>query len=339
MTARHLLSLRDLTADQWQELLGSAEHLATREQGAGSPRPLQGKRLGMLLMAPSLRTRTTFELACLELGAHCVHLPAGNGMWGIEHRDGVVMDGVAAEHVREAVGVLGRMLDGIGLRCFAGLKDAEHDARDPLLHAFAEVSPIPVLSLESAMDHPHQGLADALTVRRRKAGRKVKTTVIWAPHVKALPLAVPQAAVTAFAREGHEVVVAHPEGFDLDEGVLADAREFAAAAGGSLRVTQDRKDALRDAEVVYAKSWGARRDYTDKDAASAARSMHADWMITPPDMARGKDALFMHCLPVRRGVVVADEVLDSPASIVLDQAAARLDVQKATLLHCIGDAS
>jgi N-acetylornithine carbamoyltransferase len=339
MTARHLLSLRDLTDATWQQLLASAEALAPRQGIAKGPLPLHGKRVGMLLMAPSLRTRTTFELACMELGVHCLHLPAGDGLWGIEHRDGVVMDGGNAEHVREAVGVLGRMLDGIGLRCFAGLRDAELDARDPMLHAVAEVSPIPVLSLESAMDHPHQGLADALTVRRHKDGRKVKTAVVWAPHVKALPMAVPHAAVTAFAREGHEVVVAHPDGFDLDDHVLADAREFAAASGASVRVTNDRSDALTDAEVVYAKSWGARHDYGDKDAAAAARIMYADWTVTPADLARGRNALFMHCLPVRRGVVVTDAVLDSPASIVLDQAAARLDVQKATLLHCLGDAS
>ncbi len=337
MTARHLLSLRDLTDADWNGLLESAERHAARK--APDDKPLLGKRLGLMLLAPSLRTRTTFELACLELGADCVHLPAGDGLWGLEHRDGVAMDGTAAEHVREAVGVLGRLLDGLGLRCFAGLRDAELDARDPILHAFAEVSPMPVLSLESAMDHPHQGLADALTVRRRKAGRKVRTAVVWAPHVKALPMAVPHAAVTAFAREGHEVVLAHPEGFDLDEGVLADAKEFAAASGGSLTVTHDRKKALKGAEVVYAKAWGARADYGDKDAAAAARSIHADWMVTPKDLKRGDDAVFMHCLPVRRGVVVADEVLDSPASVVLDQAAARLDVQKATLLHCLGDAS
>ena len=196
MTARHILSLRDLTDTVWQQLLDSAEHLAGRQAHTGGPLPLQGKRGGMLLMAPSLRTRTTFELACLELGAHCLHLPSGDGSWGFEHRDGVVMDGTAAEHVREAVGVLSRLLDGLGVRCFAGLKNAEQDARDPMLHAIAEVSPIPVMSLESAMDHPQQGLADALTVRRRKTGRKVKTTVIWAPHVKALPMAVPHAAVT-----------------------------------------------------------------------------------------------------------------------------------------------
>jgi len=335
MKGRHLLGLRHLTDGAWQALLTAAERLAPRRAGGGL---LAGRRLGLLLLQPSLRTRTTFELAALELGAHVVHLPAGDGLWGLEHRDGVVMDGAAAEHVREAIGVLGRLLDGLGLRCFARLQDAAEDAADPFLNAVAEVSSIPLLNLESAMEHPHQGLADALTVRRLLRGRRGKVALTWANHVKPLPMAVPHSALLAFAREGHEVVLAHPEGFDLDDEILAEARRMSAAAGGSLRLTHDRREAFDGAEIVYAKSWGCRRHYGDAAAGAAAVRAPRDWTVRAADLARGRSARFLHCLPVRRGVVVEDAVLDGPASAVLDLAAARLDVQKATLLHALEEA-
>jgi N-acetylornithine carbamoyltransferase len=144
---------------------------------------------------------------------------------------------------------------------------------------------------------------------------------------------VPHAALLAFAREGHEVVLAHPPGFELDEGVMADARAFSKAAGGTLELAHDRRAALAGAQIVYAKSWGARGDYGDPAAATARFAAHRDWMLTGPDLGA---AWFMHCLPVRRGVVVADEVLDGGRSLVLEQAGARLDVQKATLCRALG---
>jgi len=330
---RHLLSLRDLPTAEVSRLLDDAAVLA----GPRGREPLlAGRRCSMLFFQSSLRTRVALEVACYDLGAHAVHLQVGGGLWSLEHEDGVVMDGGAAEHVREGVPVLGRMTDVLGVRCFAGLRDARADAKDPVLSSIAAVSTVPVLSLESAMDHPHQGLADALTVRRRLGGAKAKVLVTWAPHVKPLPLAVPHAAALAFAHEGHDVVVAHPEGFDLDEGVLADARRLAADAGGSLEVTHDRAAAYDGARVVYAKSWGARADYGDPQAAVERLARHRGWIVDAAAMARTDGACFMHCLPVRRGVVVADEVLDSPASVVVEQAGARLDVQKATLCRALG---
>jgi N-acetylornithine carbamoyltransferase len=326
----HLLSLRELSPADWNALLEQAEVLA----GPAGRRPLlAGRRFGMLLFNPSLRTRTAFEVACFDLGAHAVVLEAGRNTWNFEHRAGVVMDGDAAEHVIEAAGVLGRLLDGLGVRAFAGLVDAEQDARDGLLAAIAAASPVPVLSLESAMDHPHQGLADALTLRRALRGAREKVVLSWAPHVKPLPMAVPHAALLAFAREGHEVVLAHPEGYELDAGVMRTAAALSAAAGGSLAVSHDRAAALKGARVVYAKSWGARAHYGDAAAASAGFARHRDWMLTAQALG---SAWFMHCLPVRRGVVVADAVLDGGQSLVLEQAAARLDVQKATLCRAVG---
>jgi N-acetylornithine carbamoyltransferase len=290
----------------------------------------------MLFFQSSLRTRVAFEVACFDLGAHAVHLQVGGGLWKLEHRDGVRMDGDAAEHVKEGVGVLSRLLDGLGVRSFANLVDAADDARDPVLRAVARAATVPVLSLESALDHPHQGLADALTVRRKTGGARVKVALTWAPHVKPLPLAVPHAALIAFAREGHEVALAHPRGYELDEGVMADAERFARAAGGSVTVTHERAEALRGARFVYVKAWGARGLYGDPEAQRADLEARGDWILDEAALALGDRACFMHCLPVRRGVVVTDGVLDSAASVVLDQAAARLDVQKATLCHALG---
>jgi N-acetylornithine carbamoyltransferase len=330
----HFTSLRTLAAEEWRGLLEAAETL-------GGPRgrePLcRGRRAAMVFYNSSLRTRTSFEIACFDLGAHAVYLQVGGGLWQLEHRDGVVMDGEAAEHVKEGIGALAQMVDAVGVRAFAGLKDAEADAQEPVLTAVVKASPVPVLNLESAFDHPHQGLADALTVRRRLGAERTKVVLTWLPHVKPLPMAVPNGALLAFAREGHEVVVAHPEGFDLHPGVLADARRLSRAAGGSVSVTHDRDAALSGARVVYGKAWGARSLYADL-AAQAARqaALRAAWRVDGRTMARGDRAIFMHCLPLRRNLKVADEVLDAPTSAVLDQARARLDVQKATLCRAFG---
>jgi N-acetylornithine carbamoyltransferase len=329
----HLLSLRTLERGVWDGLLSSAEQLAG---SAGRAPLLAGRRFGMLFFNSSLRTRTAFEVAAFDLGGHAVYLQVGGGLWTLESRDGVVMDGAAAEHVKEAIPVLAEMVDGLGVRCFAGLQDLAEDARDPVLTAIAAASPVPILNLESAMDHPHQGLADALTVRRRYPGQGVKIALTWAPHKKGLPLAVAHGALSAFAQEGHEIVVAHPPGYDLEPGVLADACRLAEARGGQVRVVEEQAAALEGAQVVYAKSWGSSRHYGNEPASAASLAAHRDWMIDGAAMARTQEAIFMHCLPVRRGLVVADEVLDSDASVVVEQAGARLDVQKATLCHAMG---
>jgi N-acetylornithine carbamoyltransferase len=328
-----LLSLRTLPAADWERLLRDAETLS----GPRGREPLLAKRrFAAVFLQPSLRTRTAFEVACFDLGGHAVVLQAGGGVWGLEHRDGVVMDGTAAEHVKEGIGVLARMVDGIGIRTFAGLEDADEDAKDPVLGAIARASRVPVLNLESATDHPHQGLADAFTLRRRLAGKRAKVVVLWAPHVKALPMAVPNAACLAFSREGHEVVLARPDGFDLHPDVVADARRLAAAAGGSFSETSDRAAALDGARAVYVKAWGSRHRYRDPQAAANARAEHADWLVTEASLTGTDDAVVMHCLPVRRNVVIADEVLDGPRSVVLDQGEARLHVQKAALCRAAG---
>lgn len=329
----HFLNLRSMDADEWHELVD----LTLRMAGPEGQQPLlAGKRFGMLFFNPSLRTRTSFEVASFDLGAHAVYLQVGGGLWNLESRDGVVMDGSAAEHVREAIPVLAEMVDAIGIRSFAAMQDPNEDLRDSVLNAVAEVSPVPVLSLESAVDHPHQGLADAVTVRRMTNGERVKIALTWAPHVKPLPQAVANAALLAFAREGHHITVAHPDGYDLDEGVLDDAMGFAGQNGGSVKVTNNQQDALSGSRVVYAKSWGSPRHYGDVEASKASLAEHRDWIIDDLKMLDTDMAAFMHCLPVRRGVVVTDSVLDGEGSMVTLQGGERLPAQKATLLKAMG---
>lgn len=329
----HLTSLRTLPQATWRHLLEVAEVLA----GLRGREPLlKGLRAAMVFFNASLRTRTAFEVACFDLGMHAVYLQVGGGLWNLEHRDGVVMDGEAAEHVKEGFGVLSAMTDAVGVRAFAGLKDAEVDASEPVLSAVVRASGVPVLNLESAFDHPHQGLADALAVRRRLGRQRTKVVLSWLPHIKPLPMAVPNAALLAFCREGHDVVLAHPPGYDLHPGVLADARRLVGEAGGTLSVTHDRDAALSGARVLYGKSWGPRALYGDPEATRQSLAGLRAWKVDGRTMARTDRGLFLHCLPVRRNLKVADEVLDSPASAVLDQAKARLDVQKATLCHAFG---
>lgn len=332
LASRGLLFCRDLSDHEWHGLLESAEALS----GAGGRRPLlAGKRFGLLLLNPSLRTRTSFIVACFDLGALAVELTPGQGLWQLAHGS-ETMDGEAAEHVAEAVPVLGQMLDGLGVRSFAAMNDPRVDASEPILSAIAKAGTVPIMNLESAIDHPHQGLADALAVRRQLHGERSKVVVSWAPHIKPLPRAVPHSALCAFAREGHAVVLAHPPGFELDPGVLGWVGEAAARHGGSLTVTHDRDLALRGARVVYAKSWGSCRHYGDLAAGAAAVASQPAWRISAADMQATDGALFMHCLPVRRGVVVDAAVLESSASLVVAQAAARLDVQRASLCRACG---
>jgi N-acetylornithine carbamoyltransferase len=259
-------------------------------------------------------------------------------MWTLEFADEVVMDGLAQEHVREAAGVLGRYADVLGLRSFPGRGQWEREREQPLHRSFAAHAGVPVVNLEGAFAHPCQGLADARTLLDMfptPRGRKLCFT--WAPHPKQLPMAVPNSGIWAGCATGMEVVLAYPEGYDLDDHAIAEAERLAREAGGSFRRTHDRNDALRGADVVYAKSWGAVKGHA-ASAGGHQDAVHAlsAWTVRPADLDRGAPAKFMHCLPVRRNVVVADAVLDGPQSVVLDQAENRVWVQAALLLALMG---
>jgi len=280
------------------------------------------------------------ELAAVHLGAFPTVLTPGQGTWNLEWRDGVRMDADKAEHVREAIGVLSRYVDALGVRTFASLTDRDADLADAAFHAVVAASDVPVINLESARWHPCQALADAAALREQFGGETQgrKFVLSWAPHPSPLPRAVPNSALLMAARMGMEVVVARPDGFALDADVQALAAETADRFGGSVTETDDQADAMAGAHAVYAKAWAGSAVYDDRPTEAARRTALDAWRVTEEAMAATDDGVFMHCLPVRRGVVVDGAVLDGlprssggPRALHLLQAEYRLHAQKAIL--------
>jgi N-acetylornithine carbamoyltransferase len=323
------LSLSDLSPGEISELLDRAGWLERHPE----PEALKGKVLALLFFNPSLRTLASFQAGMARLGGSAFVISPGQGTWVLETRDGVVMDGAAAEHVREAIPVLASYGDALGIRSFAGGTDLEADLADATFRSMAAVCPVPLINLESAIDHPCQALADWKTMDDLDVpARGGKFVLSWAWHPKPLPLAVPAAAVHMAALRGMDVTVLRPDGFALPEPVMAKARAAAALAGGSVRETADRGEALSGAHVVYAKSWTSPSHYGDPQAEAAFRAGLRDWCVDDDWFAAAApDCRFMHCLPVRRNVVVKDSVLDGPRSVVVHEARNRMWVQMAVL--------
>jgi N-acetylornithine carbamoyltransferase len=273
------------------------------------------------------------EVAAAHLGADSTTLTPGEGTWNLAWEDGAVMDGEAAEHVREAIGVLSRYHDALGVRVFASGTDYEADASDALIQTVADAATVPVLNLESAWAHPCQAVSDAALLTDHFDGNFAGKEFVlsWTTHPKALPMAVPNSAVQMAARCGMDVTVARPETHALDPQVMAEAQALADPHGATVSTTADLDAAVDGADVVYAKSWGGPLVYTDPENEAAARARHADWRITDARTQMTDDAAFLHCLPVRRNVGVDDAVLDGPHACHLDQAEYRLHAQKALL--------
>lgn len=325
-----------LATDDWADgdLLALLDRAAELKDGAAGA-SLSGRVLVMVFFDPSLRTRTSFEVAMARHGGHAVVLEPGRGSWAIETRPRVVMDGGTVEHLIEAARVLGRYGDAVAVRAFPKAATWAEARQDAVVRGFAEHAGVPVINLESARRHPCQGLADAMTLQerlgRRPSGRRF--VLSWAWHPRPLPTAVPVSAALAAARLGMEVVIARPEGFDLDPDDMAAVRAVAERSGGSVSETDDLDAAVAGADAVYAKSWGNLAAFGDVDAERVWRAPHRSWRIDENLMAASRDGagIFMHCLPVRRNVVVTDGVLDGPWSVVIDQAENRLHVQRALL--------
>ncbi|HEY0379707.1 MAG TPA: N-acetylornithine carbamoyltransferase [Pyrinomonadaceae bacterium] len=326
---RDFLSTGDWTR---AELDGLIESALGFKRGDDRSKTLAGRSVALVFFNPSLRTRASMQVGVYELGGNVVVLEPGGTSWTLEHRDGVVMDGDKTEHVAEFVRVLGRYCAAIGVRTFAALKDWEEERRDPVLAAFARYAGVPVINLESAMHHPCQALADMMTVREKLGQGRKKVLLTWAWHPKPLPMAVPNSFALAAAQMGHDLTIAHPSGYALDDELMNEIKSKAEDAGGSVTVTRDVDEAFDGAEVVYAKSWGSKDYYGAAHTEIAARAVHREkWIVDEEKMARTRDAIFMHCLPVRRNVIVTDGVIDSPASVVVDEAENRLHAQKAVI--------
>jgi len=330
---KRFLSLADFSREQVLDLLALAQALKDKPD----PRALAGKVLGLIFLNPSLRTLASFQAGMARLGGSSFVVTPGQGTWQMETRRNAIMNGAAAEHIREGIPVLASYCDALGVRAFAEGRNLELDLGESLFGMIDELCDKPLINLESAANHPCQALADWRTMDELGIPTRAKFVLSWVYHPKALPLAVPAATVHMAAMRGMEVVVLRPEGFALPPAVMDKARWAAGAAGGSLTETSDRRAALAGASVLYAKEWGTTMYYGDTEADSRLRADLSDWCVREPWFAgAAPDAKLMHCLPVRRNVAVADEVLDGPRAVVKLEAFNRLVVQMAVLHRMLG---
>ncbi|MCY1216761.1 N-acetylornithine carbamoyltransferase [compost metagenome] len=269
----------------------------------GNPELGKNKVLGLLFFNPSLRTRLSTQKASLNLGMDCIVMNLNTEGWSLEFEDGTVMDGNKAEHIKEAAQVISQYCDIVGVRSFPTLTDKEKDEAEQVINSFVKYSSIPVISLEGATEHPLQAVADALTIQEYKTKRKPKVVLTWAPHPKALPHAVPNSFAKIMKLSEYDLVIAHPKGYELNPEITKGAT-----------ITDNQDEAFKNADFIYAKNWSSYNDY------GKILSNDTNWTITKEKMALTNNAKFMHCLPVRRNMIVSDDVLDSEDSILIPQA-------------------
>lgn len=335
MSGRDFLAMEDWSPVAIDRLLA----LATRVKRGEITGGLERKVLAAIFLDPSLRTRSSMETAMFLHGGHALVLEPGRGSWALETESGVVMDGSAVEHIKEAARVLARYADALAVRVFPKGTDWAVEREDRVIKDFARFSDKPVINLESSRRHPCQALADAMTLRERLGETRGKRFVLtWAWHPKALPTAVPASAAIAAARLGMNVVVTRPPGFDLDPDDMNIVRRIAAEAGGSVELCDDIDAGVSGADAVYVKSWGSLQEFGRPEEERSLRAPHRDWRLTERRLRRTREGrgIVLHCLPVRRNVEIDDAVLDGPNSVVVDEAENRLHAQRALLLEIMG---
>jgi len=265
------------------------------------------KTLGLIFYNSSLRTRISSQKAAYNLGMDVITLNIGSDGWALESKDGVVMDQGTAEHIKDAAAVVSEYVDVIGIRCFAGLKDREEDYQESVLLNFIKHATVPIINLESSTLHPLQSLADLVTIETNKNKPRPKVVLTWAPHPRALPQAVSNSFVEWMKEAEVELVITHPKGYDL-------APEFTEG----VTVEYDQEKAFEGADFIYAKNWSSYDNY------GQILSNDPSWCVDEKKMTLTNNAKFMHCLPVRRNVVVSDAVIDSKNSLVIEQAGNRV---------------
>ena len=260
----------------------------------------KNKTLGLLFFNSSLRTRLSTQKAAQNLGMHVIVMNVSGDAWGIEFEDGAIMNGTTAEHIKEAASVVSQYCDVIAVRAFPSLSDKEKDESEYVLQSFVKYATVPIVNMESATGHPLQGFTDAITIKENSIKKKPKVVLSWAPHVKALPHAVANSFVETMQKMEVDFVIANPEGYNLNPKITKNTPIY-----------HNQNEALKDADFVYVKNWSSYENY------GQVLNIDSNWMITKEKIGEAK---FMHCLPVRRNVVVEDAVLDSENSIVIQQA-------------------
>jgi len=300
------LSINDIdNLSQWVE-----DAIALKKDALSCQNLGKNKTIGLLFFNNSLRTRLSTQKAALNLGMNPIVMNFGNEGWTLEFGDGIVMNEGKAEHVKEAAQVISQYCDIIAIRAFASLKDKKKDLSEEILNAFVKYASVPIVNMESSVAHPLQALADAIAINENlysvndnKKDAKVKVVLSWAPHPKALPHAVANSFVEMMRKQDFDFVITHPKGYELSKEVVQD-----------VKIEYDSQKAFENADFVYVKNWSSFSDY------GKVLSKDKNWMITQEKMNLTNNAKFMHCLPVRRNVVVTDEVLDGDNSLVIEQA-------------------
>jgi N-succinyl-L-ornithine transcarbamylase len=274
----------------------------------------KNKTLALVFLNPSLRTRMSTQKAGLNLGMNVIVLNIDKEGWALELQDGAIMNGTTVEHIREAAAVMGEYADIIGVRSFPGLKDREEDYSERIFNKFVKYCKVPVVSLESATRHPLQSLADLVTIEELKTNARPKVVLTWAPHIKALPQAVPNSFAEWMCKADVDFTIAHPKGYEL-------STDFTQGA----TITNNQDEALAGADFIYVKNWSAYEPYGQISGGNE------DWMLTNAKLTNTNNAKVMHCLPVRRNLELSDEILDGPNSIVIHEAGNRVWAAQAVL--------
>ena len=325
---RHFLNTADWSRPELQAMIDDARAMKKSRFGNA----LKGKTVALLFLNNSLRTRTSFDVGARELGGHAVVLSPSGGMWPLEFEDGVVMDGEAEEHVKEAAKVLSRYCDMIGIRAFPKFQDWGEDRKDKILNAFATYADVPVVNMET-ITHPCQEMAHIMALQERLGdldGKKFLLT--WTYHPKPLNTAVANSALMIAAKFGMKPTLLCPnEDYILDDRYIDQASKDAGTHGHALTISHDIDEAYNDADVVYAKSWGALPYFGNWAPEKKVRDHYKNFIVDEEKMAKTNSALVSHCLPMRRNVKMTDAVFDSANCIAYDEAENRLHVQKAIM--------
>ena len=326
---KDFLSTGDFTTAELTSLIDLATKIKAREY---HDKPLAGRSIALVFFNQSLRTRTSMEIAVYELGGNATALDIGKGTWSLEYHEGVVMDGDKTEHIVEAARVLSRYVAGIGVRAFPEMNNYAEDMQDQVVRGFTRYSDVPVFNLESSRFHPFQSLADIMTIREKLDSLNHQRVVLsWANHPKPLPMAVPNSFALIAAQFGLDLTIACPPEYDLGDEIMHEIHTASAANGGAVHISRDYREACVGARIIYAKSWGSKDYYGNAAGDIELRQQYKDWRIDEEVMLSTDYGWFMHCLPVRRNVVVTDGVLDGAQNAAIDEAENRLHVQKAVL--------